>query len=89
MSIDNNCKARRVVVTGMGTVNPIGKSLNEFWENLLTGKSGISRIDSFDIEKIYMNLALEYKKYKAKYIDKVKNPEDVDFDLIVESINQF
>lgn len=53
-------------------------------ENLLNKHNSV-----FDIEKIYMNLALEYKKYKAKYIDKVKNPEDVDFDLIVESINQF
>lgn len=61
--------------------------MSEIWnmsENLLNKHNSV-----FDIEKIYMNLALEYKKYKAKYIDKVRNPEDVDFDLIVESINQF
>jgi 3-oxoacyl-[acyl-carrier-protein] synthase II len=41
---------RRVVVTGMGVVCPIGNSVEEAWRNLLAGKSGISRISRFDPE---------------------------------------
>jgi len=39
---------RRVVVTGMGTVNPIGHSVPEFWSALTEGRSGIRRIARFD-----------------------------------------
>ncbi|WP_269446188.1 beta-ketoacyl-[acyl-carrier-protein] synthase family protein [Gloeobacter violaceus] len=41
--------ARRVVVTGMGTVNPIGKSVNEFWENCCKGVSGVKVVSDFAI----------------------------------------
>lgn len=39
---------RRVVLTGMGTVNPLGRSVSEFWGALIAGKSGIGRIRRFD-----------------------------------------
>ncbi len=39
---------RRVVLTGMGTVNPLGRSVPEFWEALIACKSGISRVERFD-----------------------------------------
>jgi 3-oxoacyl-[acyl-carrier-protein] synthase II len=39
---------RRVVITGMGTVNPCGNTVSETWDNLLAGKSGIGLIDRFD-----------------------------------------
>ncbi|MBT3278183.1 MAG: beta-ketoacyl-ACP synthase II [Phycisphaerales bacterium] len=39
---------RRVVITGMGTVNPVGNTVKEFWDGLLTGKSGLGMIDRFD-----------------------------------------
>jgi 3-oxoacyl-[acyl-carrier-protein] synthase II len=38
----------RVVVTGMGTINPIGASLDEYWDNLIEGKSGLAIATSFD-----------------------------------------
>jgi len=41
---------RRVVVTGLGVVSPIGNSLEEFWQNLLAGQCGIQRIDEWDTE---------------------------------------
>lgn len=41
-------KNRRVVVTGLGVVSSLGLGWQEFWKNLLAGKSGISRIESFD-----------------------------------------
>ena len=40
---------RRVVITGMGTLNAIGHSVNETWENLLAGKSGIDLIKNFEV----------------------------------------
>ncbi|MBC8415895.1 MAG: beta-ketoacyl-ACP synthase II [Candidatus Cloacimonetes bacterium] len=40
---------RRVVITGMGTLNAIGHSVNETWENLLAGKSGIELIKNFEV----------------------------------------
>lgn len=39
---------RRVVVTGMGMVSPVGLTVEESWRNILAGKSGVSRIDGFD-----------------------------------------
>ena len=40
--------SRRVVVTGVGTVNPLGESADDFWANALAGKSGVRRITLFD-----------------------------------------
>ena len=39
---------KRVVITGMGTVNPLGKNVPEFWENIKENKLGFSYIDQFD-----------------------------------------
>jgi 3-oxoacyl-[acyl-carrier-protein] synthase II len=43
---------RKVVITGLGTVNPVGNSTEETWNNLLAGRSGIARIASFDPEAV-------------------------------------
>lgn len=43
---------RRVVITGLGTVNPVGNNTEETWNNLLAGKSGIRRIAAFDPDKV-------------------------------------
>jgi 3-oxoacyl-[acyl-carrier-protein] synthase II len=40
---------RRVVVTGLGMVSPVGHSVNETWGNILAGKSGAARIEAFDV----------------------------------------
>ena len=39
---------KRVVVTGMGAVSPVGTGLAPFWQSITAGKSGITRIDRFD-----------------------------------------
>ena len=39
---------RRVVITGMGAVTPIGNNVDEFWNGLVTGKNGIAEITHFD-----------------------------------------
>lgn len=56
-------KNRRVVVTGMGVVSAIGLSVEEFWNNLISGKSGVSRIETFDVEKIDSKIAAQIKNF--------------------------
>ncbi|MDD6268460.1 MAG: beta-ketoacyl-ACP synthase II, partial [Oscillospiraceae bacterium] len=48
---------RRVVITGMGTVNPLGCDLETFWNNVKAGKLGISSIDSFDTTEVGVSVA--------------------------------
>lgn len=47
----------RVVVTGMGLVSPLGSTISEFWDALLQGESGISRIDTFDTSNMKAKIA--------------------------------
>lgn len=62
---------RRVVVTGMGTVNPIGLSVQEFWNNALAGVSGADYITSFDTTDFTTKFACEIKGFDPEnYIDK-------------------
>ncbi|MDA3812010.1 MAG: beta-ketoacyl-ACP synthase II [Spirochaetaceae bacterium] len=55
----NNFSQRRVVITGLGTINPLGNDINEFWNNLALGKSGIRKISSFDIGDYDIQIAGE------------------------------
>lgn len=50
---------KRVVITGMGTVNPLGKTVSEFWENSLNGKSGARLITRFDAANFKTQIACE------------------------------
>ena len=61
--------ARRVVVTGVGVVSPVGNKVETFWQNLVQGKSGISRIDSFDASAFDSKIAGEVKQFdSSKYL---------------------
>lgn len=53
----------KVVITGMGTVNPLGLSVDESWQNALAGKSGIGPITLFDASDYLVNLAGEVKGF--------------------------
>lgn len=44
-------RQRRVVVTGLGIISPVGNEVDSAWRNILAGKSGISQIDTFDVSK--------------------------------------
>ncbi len=57
-------KNRRVVVTGLGTVNPTGNSVSESWENIKKGKSGIDFISSFDTTDFKVKVAAEVKNFE-------------------------
>jgi len=68
--IDND---RRVVVTGLGVVSSIGIGWPEFWKNLVAGKSGISKITSFDTSMYVKKNAGEIKNFNPKlYINQKK-----------------
>jgi 3-oxoacyl-[acyl-carrier-protein] synthase II len=58
---------KRVVVTGLGALTPIGNTIPEFWDNLLNGVSGAAPITGFDTEKFKTKFACELKNF---------NPED-------------
>ncbi len=59
---------RRVVITGMGTVNPIGNSVKEAWESVKNNKCGIAPITEFDTTNFSVKLAGEVKGYDADAI---------------------
>jgi 3-oxoacyl-[acyl-carrier-protein] synthase II len=56
----------RVVVTGMGTVNPIGKSLDEYWHSLIEGRSGASPIERFPSDKLATKFACQVNSWDPK-----------------------
>ena len=57
---------RRVVVTGLGAVTPIGNTVEEFWAGIKTGKVGIGPITKFDTTEYKVKLAAEVKDFSAK-----------------------
>src|SRR5688500_7371214 len=62
---------KRVVVTGLGAVTPVGNTVKEFWDNIVAGKSGAAKITKFDTSKFKTNFAAEVKNFDAEaYIDK-------------------
>lgn len=63
MSHPQNGSRRRVVVTGLGVVSPVGKNVATAWNNLLAGKSGITRISKFDPSQFSSQIAGEVKDF--------------------------
>ena len=56
---------KRVVVTGLGALTPIGNNIEEFWNNLIIGKSGAAPITYFDTEKFKTKFACELKGFNV------------------------
>jgi len=66
---------RRVVVTGLGVISPVGNNLKTFWDNLVHGRSGIGRITQFDASSYDCQIAGEVEAFNpAEYL---RNPKDV------------
>ena len=62
---------KRVVITGMGTVNPLGCNLETFWNNVKQGKLGISTIDTFDTTEVEISVAGIVRDFDpAAHLDK-------------------
>ncbi|GAA4109039.1 beta-ketoacyl-ACP synthase II [Aquimarina addita] len=62
---------KRVVVTGLGALTPIGNNIDEYWDGLINGKSGCAPITYFDTEKFKTKFACEVKNYNPlDYFDR-------------------
>ena len=62
---------RRCVITGMGAVTPCGNTVEEFWNNIKNGVSGIDYITKFDTEGFKVKIAGEVKNFDAElYVSK-------------------
>ena len=62
---------KRVVVTGLGAITPVGNDVPEFWENLVNGVSGAGPITHFDASQFKTQFACEVKNFDVtKYIDR-------------------
>lgn len=57
---------RRVVVTGLGAITPVGNDVDEFWNGLISGKCGIDQITLFDTENFKVKLAGEVKNFNVE-----------------------
>ena len=64
---------RRVVITGYGVISPTGIGKDDFWNSLVSGKSGVNKVSSFDISQFSSQICAEVKNFEPeKYIDKKK-----------------
>jgi 3-oxoacyl-[acyl-carrier-protein] synthase II len=60
----------RVVITGMGTVNPLGLTVEESWRNAVNGVSGVGPITLFDPSALNVHFAAEVKGFEpGRYMD--------------------
>ncbi|HBE30527.1 MAG TPA: beta-ketoacyl-[acyl-carrier-protein] synthase II, partial [Cyanobacteria bacterium UBA11368] len=56
-------KLKRVVVTGLGTINPLGNTVTKYWQGLIEGRSGIGSITLFDASCLPCQIAGEVKGF--------------------------
>ena len=60
---------RRVVVTGLGIISPVGNTVPEAWDNVLAGKSGVARVTRFDASRLSSQIAGEVRNFDvSKYL---------------------
>jgi len=70
---------RRVVVTGLGIISPVGNEIDIAWRNILAGKSGISRIDTFDVSQFSAQIAGLVRDFDPlKYNISIKDARKMD-----------
>ena len=62
---------KRVVITGMGAITPVGNSVTEFWDSIRAGRVGIGPITKFDTTDYKVKIAAEVKDFNAK--DRLQN----------------
>jgi 3-oxoacyl-[acyl-carrier-protein] synthase II len=69
---------RRVVITGLGAVSPVGLTAQESWETVLAGKSGIAKITNFDISSFPSQIAGQVKGFDVKQYLSAKDAKKMD-----------
>ncbi|MBI5751423.1 MAG: beta-ketoacyl-ACP synthase II [Hydrogenophilales bacterium] len=70
---------RRVVVTGLGIISPVGNTVDEAWANIVAGKSGITRISKFDASAFASRIAGEVKGFDVSQYISPKEARRMDF----------
>ena len=66
-----NRQRKRVVITGLGAITPIGNNLAEYWSGLLQGRNGVGAVTLFDASQHACQFAAEVKDFNpGKYLDK-------------------
>jgi 3-oxoacyl-[acyl-carrier-protein] synthase II len=70
--------SRRVVVTGLGLISPVGNSVHEGWQNLLAGRSGIANITKFDASQFACRFAGEVKGFQVEDYFPAKDARHMD-----------
>jgi 3-oxoacyl-[acyl-carrier-protein] synthase II len=69
--MQNGTNRRKVLITGMGTINPLGNSVQEFWDGALAGKSGVGYLTQVDSTGYEIHIAGEVKNFvPEEYIDR-------------------
>jgi 3-oxoacyl-[acyl-carrier-protein] synthase II len=69
--MDNSHNGRRVVVTGLGAVSPVGLNVPDMWQSLIAGRSGVGNISSFDTAAFDTKFAAEVKGFDAtQYVER-------------------
>ncbi|WP_410220638.1 beta-ketoacyl-ACP synthase II [Pedobacter sp.] len=62
---------KRVVVTGLGTINPLGHNIADFWNNIISGKSAGEHVTRFDVSRFRSQMACEVKDFNpAEHLDR-------------------
>ena len=62
---------RRVVITGLGAISPLGNSVDDTWRNAVSGNSGVGRLDKFDTADYSVNIAAQVRDFEAdRYMDR-------------------
>ncbi|MGH8004208.1 MAG: beta-ketoacyl-ACP synthase II [Limisphaerales bacterium] len=69
---------KRVVVTGMGVLTPVGHTVKEFWDNLVAGRSGVSKISRFDVSNFDCRIAGEVKGFDPSKVMEKKEARRAD-----------
>jgi len=69
---------RRVVITGLGIISPVGNTVEQAWSNILAGKSGITRITRFDASAIASQIAGEVKEFDVTQYISAKEARRMD-----------
>ncbi|MDH5171727.1 MAG: beta-ketoacyl-ACP synthase II, partial [Gammaproteobacteria bacterium] len=69
---------RRVVVTGMGMLSPLGHSVDETWEGILAGRSGASQIETFDVSAYSTRFSASVKNFDVSQFLPVKDARKMD-----------
>src|SRR5215510_2608965 len=73
---------RRVVITGMGALTPVGNNVDEFWKSLINGASGAALITKFDTTKFKTKFACEVKNFDP--LDHIDKAEARRYDLFTQ-----